>query len=56
MTSSAPQESNHDLAIVRALRAMLEDAVGRSEHDVARALAEQIVDELRRQSTRFSRR
>jgi hypothetical protein len=56
MTSTIRAEEPHDLAIVRTLRAMLTDALDRSDIDVARDLAEQIEHEIRRQNARCLRR
>lgn len=46
----------HDLAIVRALAAVLEDAISRADDETARDLAEQLAHEIRRQGTRCSQR
>lgn len=56
MLATTHEAQAHDIAIVRTLRAMLEDAIHRSDFIVARDLAEQIQDEIRRQGTRCSRR
>jgi hypothetical protein len=56
MTSTTQAPHAHDLAIVRTLQALLEDALHRSDFIVARDLAEQIQHEIRRQSARCSRR
>lgn len=40
------------VAVVRAIAAVLEDAIRRDDHDVARDLAEQLADELRRYASR----
>jgi hypothetical protein len=48
--------AGHDLAIVRALAAVLEDAIRRADHETARALAEQLAGELERQGVRWSPR
>jgi hypothetical protein len=55
MTSLTAPSQPHDIAIVRALQAMLEDALHRSDFAVARDLAEQIQHEIRRQGARCSR-
>lgn len=46
----------HDLAIVRALAAVLEDAISRADFATARDLAEQLADEIQRQGARSSER
>jgi hypothetical protein len=56
MSSLTHASPAHDIAIVRALQAMLEDALHRSDFAVARDLAEQIQHEIRRQDGRCSRR
>ena len=46
-------ESNPtDRAVVRAIAAVLEEAIRRDDHAVARDLAEQLADELRRHASR----
>jgi hypothetical protein len=56
MLSVTLQPPAHDLAIVRTLEAMLEDALHRSDFAVARALSEQIQHEIQRQDARCSHR
>jgi hypothetical protein len=56
MTSMTPAPRAHDLAIVRTLQALLEDALDRSDFAVARDLAKQIQHEIRRQGARCWRR
>lgn len=46
----------HDLAIVRALAAVLEEALSRADYATARDLAEQLAHEIQRQGTRCSPR
>jgi hypothetical protein len=55
MLSATNEAQAHDLAIIRTLQAMLEDARRRSDLTVARNLAEQIQHEIRRQGARWSR-
>lgn len=56
MLAGTHESQPHDRAIVRALQAMLEDALHRSDFTVARDLAEQIQQEIRRQGAQYSRR
>lgn len=56
MTAPSQPQPAYDLAIVRTLQALLEEAVQRSDYTVAQALAEQIEHEIRRQGARCSPR
>ena len=55
-THSLASGAGHDLAIVRALAAVLDDAIRRADYETARALAEQLAGELERQGMRWSPR
>lgn len=56
-TDTSPTNgAGHDLAIVRTLAAVLEEAIHRADYATARDLAEQLAYEIRRQGARCSPR